>query len=89
MFNEDSGVYWFSTLENVVDERLLKEYHLVGVVRSPLFPLPSLCFTFSRDFQLMGLAVYNSVILDIRFPLCCYKKLLSPPVCPRDRKSVV
>lgn len=31
---------------------------------------------------LMGLAVYNSIILDIRFPPCCYKKLLSPAVVP-------
>ena len=35
-----------------------------------------------REFNLvgvlMGLAVYNSIILDIRFPLVCYKKLLSP-----------
>ncbi|UJR25736.1 hypothetical protein I4U23_007086 [Adineta vaga] len=27
---------------------------------------------------LMGLAVYNAIILDIRFPLACYKKLLTP-----------
>jgi hypothetical protein len=26
--------------------------------------------------QLLGLAIYNSVILDIRFPLVVYKKLL-------------
>lgn len=31
---------------------------------------------------LMGLAVYNSINLDLRFPPCCYKKLLSPPVVP-------
>lgn len=31
---------------------------------------------------LMGLAVYNSIILDLRFPSCCYVKLLSPPVVP-------
>ena len=37
----------------------------------------------------MGLAVYNSTILDIRFPLCCYKKLLSPAVVPADRNSTV
>ena len=30
----------------------------------------------------MGLAVYNSTILDIRLPLSCYKKLLSPSVMP-------
>ena len=34
------------------------------------------------DHQLMGLAVYNSIILDIRFPAICYKKLLSPAVVP-------
>ena len=37
----------------------------------------------------MGLAVYNSTILDIRFPLCCYKKLLSPAVVPSDRNAAV
>jgi E3 ubiquitin-protein ligase HECTD2 len=26
----------------------------------------------------MGLAVYNSTILDLRFPPCCFKKLLTP-----------
>lgn len=35
-----------------------------------------------REFNLigvlMGLAVYNSIILDVRFPLVCYKKLLTP-----------
>nr|XP_053648254.1 probable E3 ubiquitin-protein ligase HECTD2 [Cherax quadricarinatus] len=31
---------------------------------------------------LMGLAVYNSIILDVHFPAICYRKLLSPPVVP-------
>jgi len=35
-----------------------------------------------REFHLvgilMGLAVYNAILLDIRFPLVCYKKLLTP-----------
>jgi len=30
----------------------------------------------------MGLAVYNSTILDIHFPPVCYRKLLSPAVVP-------
>ncbi|GFR86618.1 ubiquitin-protein ligase E3A [Elysia marginata] len=30
----------------------------------------------------MGLAVYNSINLDIRFPSVCYRKLLSPAVVP-------
>lgn len=37
----------------------------------------------------MGLAVYNSITLDIRFPPCCYKKLLSPPVVPIDQSTPV
>ncbi|KAK6185095.1 hypothetical protein SNE40_007408 [Patella caerulea] len=31
---------------------------------------------------LMGLAVYNSINLDVRFPPSCYKKLLNPAVVP-------
>nr|XP_030720300.2 probable E3 ubiquitin-protein ligase HECTD2 [Globicephala melas] len=38
---------------------------------------------------LMGLAVYNSIALDIRFPRCCYKKLLSPPIIPNDQNMPV
>ncbi|XP_029465723.1 probable E3 ubiquitin-protein ligase HECTD2 isoform X2 [Rhinatrema bivittatum] len=38
---------------------------------------------------LMGLAVYNSITLDIRFPPCCYKKLLSPPIVPCDQNTLV
>ncbi|MBN3302772.1 HECD2 ligase, partial [Amia calva] len=38
---------------------------------------------------LMGLAVYNSITLDIRFPPCCYKKLLSPPIVPCDHDTPV
>ena len=39
--------------------------------------------------QLMGLAVYNSIILDIHFPPCCYKKLLSPATMPRRGSTPV
>ncbi|OXB60521.1 hypothetical protein ASZ78_002152 [Callipepla squamata] len=39
--------------------------------------------------SLMGLAVYNSITLDIRFPPCCYKKLLSPPIVPCDHNTLV
>ena len=37
----------------------------------------------------MGLAVYNSINLDIRFPACCYKKLLSPAVVPYGNPQAV
>ena len=32
----------------------------------------------------MGLAIYNSTILDIRFPPCCYKMLLFSS-CPDNK----
>ncbi|XP_061693993.1 probable E3 ubiquitin-protein ligase HECTD2 isoform X2 [Syngnathoides biaculeatus] len=45
------------------------------------------------EFQLigtlMGLAVYNSITLDIHFPLYCYRKLLTPPTAPCDRNAPV
>ncbi|CAG2103150.1 unnamed protein product, partial [Medioppia subpectinata] len=55
----------------------------------------SRCYWFStaqmgnlREYNLigvlMGLAVYNSIILDLHFPTLCFKKLLSPPVVPQD-----
>ncbi|KAI1301904.1 putative E3 ubiquitin-protein ligase HECTD2 [Halotydeus destructor] len=55
----------------------------------------SRCYWFSttqggnlREYNLIGvltgLAVYNSIILDLHFPTACYKKLLSPPVVPQE-----
>uniref|UniRef100_A0A4W6BRV9 HECT-type E3 ubiquitin transferase n=1 Tax=Lates calcarifer TaxID=8187 RepID=A0A4W6BRV9_LATCA len=45
------------------------------------------------EFQLvgtlMGLAVYNSIALDIHFPLYCYRKLLTPPTVPCDQNALV
>lgn len=38
---------------------------------------------------LMGLAVYNSIILDLHFPAICYKKLLTPPVVPANEDAAV
>ena len=35
----------------------------------------------------MGLAVYNSINLDVRFPASCYKKLLSPAVVPYNNPT--
>lgn len=37
----------------------------------------------------MGLAVYNSIILDLHFPSICYRKLLSPPVVPSVDSAAV
>ncbi|CAN7941504.1 unnamed protein product, partial [Ixodes pacificus] len=47
----------------------LREYNLIG---------------FLNRSHLMGLAVYNSIILDLHFPTACYKKLLNPPVVPHN-----
>ncbi|KAM5240546.1 putative E3 ubiquitin-protein ligase HECTD2 isoform 3-T3 [Hipposideros larvatus] len=47
------------------------------------------CSEFRLVGILMGLAVYNSITLDIRFPPCCYKKLLSPPIVPSDQNTPV
>lgn len=37
----------------------------------------------------LGLAIYNSTILDIHFPLCCYKKLLGFPVNFEDLSVIM
>ncbi|CAN8000396.1 unnamed protein product, partial [Ixodes hexagonus] len=47
----------------------LREYNLIGLLNCS---------------HLMGLAVYNSIILDLHFPTACYKKLLNPPVVPHN-----
>ncbi|XP_062859267.1 probable E3 ubiquitin-protein ligase HECTD2 isoform X2 [Trichomycterus rosablanca] len=47
------------------------------------------CSEFRLVGALMGLAVYNSITLDIRFPPCVYKKLLTPPIVPCDPDTPV
>ncbi|XP_019715893.1 probable E3 ubiquitin-protein ligase HECTD2 [Hippocampus comes] len=51
------------------------------------------CDSNYSEFQLigtlMGLAVYNSIALDIHFPLYCYRKLLTPPTAPCDPNAPV
>jgi E3 ubiquitin-protein ligase HECTD2 len=37
----------------------------------------------------MGLAVYNSIILDLHFPSICYRKILTPPVVPAREDAPV
>jgi len=52
----------------------------------------SACKTNNQEFNLvgvlMGLAVYNGINLDLRFPPCCYKKLLSPAVVPFNNPHI-
>ncbi|XP_063048833.1 probable E3 ubiquitin-protein ligase HECTD2, partial [Engraulis encrasicolus] len=47
------------------------------------------CSEFRLVGSLMGLALYNSITLDIRFPPCVYKKLLNPPMVPCDPDAPV
>ncbi|XP_076154126.1 putative E3 ubiquitin-protein ligase HECTD2 [Alosa pseudoharengus] len=47
------------------------------------------CSEFRLVGSLMGLALYNSITLDIRFPPCVYKKLLTPPIVPCDPDAPV
>ena len=42
------------------------------------------CREYNLIGVLMGLAVYNSIILDLHFPSICYRKLLTPPVVPPE-----
>ncbi|XP_038147710.1 probable E3 ubiquitin-protein ligase HECTD2 [Cyprinodon tularosa] len=74
------------------------DFHTVWGIFS--FMKDSRCHWFSSwksdnysEFQmvgtLMGLAVYNSIALDIHFPLYCYRKLLTPPTAPSDPNAFV
>ena len=46
----------------------------------------------SQNFELvgmlLGLAMYNSVILDVHFPMALYKKLVDHPVNIEDLKAM-
>ena len=59
--------------------------------RSGLYWFSSAMLENYQEFHLvgvlMGLAVYNGIILDIRFPPVLYRKLLSPAVCPFDNPN--
>lgn len=73
----------------------LKINKFVGFWTVPYFLSPSVMFVpwavlnHMCVYQLMGLAVYNSIALDIHFPPCCYKKLLTPPIVPCDQNTPV
>ncbi|CAG2066369.1 unnamed protein product, partial [Timema podura] len=74
VYHPNSRCYWFSTDQ----EGNLREYNLIAC-KSYDDSLPSVLVS---SGVLMGLAVYNSIILDLHFPSVCYRKLLSPPVVP-------
>jgi hypothetical protein len=66
IFILESRFTWFSNC-NFLDDHTIKEYKLIGNM-------------FLIGGQLLGLAIYNGVILDINFPRSLFKKLLHTPV---------
>jgi hypothetical protein len=79
MFSTNEGIFifilesrftWFSNCD-FIDDHTIKEYKLIGNI-------------ILIQGQLLGLAIYNGVILDINFPLCLFKKLLNIPVSLTD-----
>ncbi len=76
-----SRCYWFS----VSKQGNLREYNLIGremtFLRITLMTAVTSCRIVTTGV-LMGLAVYNSIILDLHFPSICYRKILTPPVVP-------
>ncbi|XP_059470269.1 probable E3 ubiquitin-protein ligase HECTD2 [Neocloeon triangulifer] len=79
VYHRHSHSYWFST-EDTMD--MNEDQYAVGnISEEDLAQAPGL-----REYHLigvlMGLAVYNSTILDLHLPAVCYRKLLSPPIPP-------
>lgn len=77
VYHKQSRCYWFSTTQS----GNLREYHLIGVVSDTLLKASqhsainsdfcSICI--SSSLQLTGLAVYNSIILELNFPIGMFR----------------
>lgn len=54
--------------------------------------VPDFDAEFQQSFHLvgiiLGLAIYNSILLDVRFPIACYKKILGYKVDLEDLKQL-
>ncbi|KTG00093.1 hypothetical protein cypCar_00031331 [Cyprinus carpio] len=93
---KESQCHWFSSwkCDNYSEFRLVGavSFHFPAVYTAggvcQVYKFFQLC-TLNPVCQLMGLAVYNSITLDIRFPPCVYKKLLTPPIVPCDLDTTV
>jgi ubiquitin-protein ligase E3 A len=66
----------------LTDKMLSPDYGMFRIVEDKYFWFVPRSFEEAHSFLLvgavLGLAVHNSVVLPIRFPLCLYKKLLNP-----------
>ncbi|CAB3382980.1 Hypothetical predicted protein [Cloeon dipterum] len=80
VYHRHSRSYWFST-EEALELNEEEQFAMGNAGDEDLTQAPGL-----REYHLigvlMGLAVYNSTILDLHFPAVCYRKLLSPPIPP-------
>jgi ubiquitin-protein ligase E3 A len=79
VFEGESEVFWFN--KDSFESEL--EFELIGILSLRL-PYTYLIFCLGI---MLGLAIYNSVILDVRFPLAVYKKLLNQPLKFKDMKG--
>ena len=93
-FNDSTRLMWFngSSLEPNV------QFELVGIVRGTRgsrgaggygLLTRAVFLLFACAAQLLGLAIYNSVILDVRFPLVVYRKLRGIEPTLRDLAEVL
>jgi ubiquitin-protein ligase E3 A len=81
-YSEEMHCYWFN--KNSLESHL--QFELIGIVSfdSCLLQLSDHLF----ELKLIGIAIYNSVILDIRFPMVTFKKLLNRSIALEDLKAL-
>ncbi len=89
--NEENMTYWFniasmenianyqliglvSFLETIIYENYLQLFYVLCFMFFFLFFV--FCFFLTERPKILGLAIYNGVILDIHFPPVIYKQLL-------------
>lgn len=70
LFSPENGMFFYN-----------EESHLCWFAQMPLEPNDELFYMVGA---VLGLAIYNSTILDLRFPLALYKKLLNREVGLED-----
>ena len=77
--NPDSRLCWF-TVDPSRDVETVKEYRLLG----RMFLISIFYRALTVQGILIGLAIYNGVVLDIKFPLVLYKLLAGQPPSMSD-----
>lgn len=90
--NEESRLFWFSPSSAAA---LHSNAHADDKIGSPRSTSTSSLREDQNSLEeikliglLLGLAIYNGVILDVHFPQALYKKLMDQPVSLRDLKDL-